>query len=296
MEFRHLVSFVMLADELHFGRAAKRLHVAQPSLTAQMQKLERFLGVQLLVRNAHEVKLTAAGMELKQQAETILAQVDRAVRLTKDAADGKSGSVAVGYNYLAGRKVLPDLLSRMNADLPDVSVSLWERRTGPQIAAVRAGSLDLAMTYGYPQAPEMQYRRLVSDIPIVGVIGHRHPWAARDEVSFAELAGQQCVLFARDQSPQMYDAIFAAARVHKIVLDVARTADDPGGTAQLVATLPMVGFASGPRADSYTAHGPSDPIAVRLVDPTPTLDLYAVWRKDNGNPALAALVDRLPEV
>ena len=295
MDFRHLVSFVALADELHFGRAAKRLHVAQPSLSAQMQKLERSLGVQLLVRNAHQVSLTPAGRALQKHAATILQQVERAKRATKDAAEGRQGSFAVGYNYLAGKQVLPKVLADLNTDLPDIAVTLWERRTGPQLAAVHAGTLDLALVYGYPHSPDLRYRRVVMDIPIVGVVGRAHPWAQRDSVPFAELAGQHCVLFAREQSPQMYDAIFAAAGSHRIAIDVARVADDPGGTAQIVAVTECVGFASGPRARSFPS-GPNDPVEVVLVDPTPTMDLYAVWRSDNQNPVLSALLKRLVEV
>ncbi len=85
MELRHLVSFLVLAEELHFGRAAQRLHLTQPSLSAQLQKLEKSLGVRLVARNSHEVKLTSAGREFEGQARLIVAQVDRAAEVSAPA-------------------------------------------------------------------------------------------------------------------------------------------------------------------------------------------------------------------
>lgn len=154
MEFRHLVSFITIAEELHFGRAAQRLHLTQPSLSAQLQKLEKSLGVQLVARNSHEVKLTPAGREFEGQARIIVAQMDRAAQVAKATAAGRAGTLNIGYNLPASRHVLPDALTKMTEQHPDIVVSLWEKRTGPQLAALSDGSLDLALVYG-PRAPRI---------------------------------------------------------------------------------------------------------------------------------------------
>ncbi|MEV0292345.1 LysR substrate-binding domain-containing protein [Nocardia sp. NPDC050710] len=294
MELRHLVSFLALAEELHFGRAAQRLHLTQPSLSAQLQKLERSLGVQLVSRNSHEVRLTPAGREFEGQARLIVAQLDRAAEVAKAAAAGRSGSLAIGYNLPASKHVLPDALARMAADHPDVIVSLWEKRTGPQLAALREGALDIGLVYGHPNTAEFRYRRLLHRIPLVAVVGRTHHWAGRSGVRFAELAEQRCVLFAREQCPAMYDSIFRAAADNRISLDVAQTADDPGATAHVVSVRPFVGFASLPRAQSMQMGGPdSAAVAVKLLDPVPTLDLFAVWRAEETNPAVALFLDAI---
>lgn len=292
MEIRHLISFLALAEELHFGRAAARLHLSQPSLSAQLQKLERSLGVQLVARTSHEVKLTPAGREFESQARLLLAQLERAVQLTKAAAEGRAGTVNVGYNLPASRHVLPDALARMTDRHPGIVVSLWEKRTGPQLAALAAGSLDLALVYGQPASPKFRYRRLLHRVPLMAVVGRGHRWADRIGVPFGELAGQECVLFAREQCPAMYDAIFRAAASSGITLAVGQTADDPGATAHMVSVRPLVGFASLPRAVSMGMGLPNAGcVAVKLIDPVPTLDLYAVWRADDTNPALRCLLD-----
>ncbi|MFI6172841.1 LysR family transcriptional regulator [Nocardia sp. NPDC051052] len=292
MEFRHLVSFITLAEELHFGRAAQRLHLTQPSLSAQLQKLEKSLGVQLVARTSHEVKLTPAGREFEGQARIIVAQMDRAAQVAKATAAGRAGTLDIGYNLPASRHVLPDALTKMTEQHPDIVVSLWEKRTGPQLTALSDGSLDLAMVYGHPSTTDFRYRRLLHRVPLVAVVGRRHRWADRPGVSFAELAGQECVLFAREQCPAMYDSIFRAAADTRITLSVAQTADDPGATAHMVSVRPVVGFASLPRAISMGMGAPgSSLVAVKLLDPVPTLDLYAVWRADESNPAVSLFLE-----
>ncbi|WP_433664417.1 LysR family transcriptional regulator [Nocardia sp. CA-128927] len=292
MEFRHLVSFITIAEELHFGRAAQRLHLTQPSLSAQLQKLEKSLGVQLVARNSHEVKLTPAGREFESQARIIVAQMDRAAQVAKATAEGRAGTLNIGYNLPASRHVLPDALTKMTEQHPDIVVSLWEKRTGPQLAALSDGSLDLALVYGHPSTTDFRYRRLLHRVPLVAVVGRRHRWADRPGVPFAELEGQECVLFAREQCPAMYDSIFRAAADTRITLSVAQTADDPGATAHMVSVRPLVGFASLPRAISMGMGAPgSSSVAVKLLDPVPTLDLYAVWRADESNPAVSLFLE-----
>ncbi|MRH88303.1 LysR family transcriptional regulator [Nocardia sp. SYP-A9097] len=292
MEFRHLLSFIAIAEELHFGRAALRLHLTQPSLSAQLQKLEKSLGVQLVARNSHEVRLTPAGREFELQARQIVAQLDRAARSARATAEGRAGTLNIGYNLPASRHVLPDALVRMTDRHPDIVVSLWEKRTGPQLTALSDGSLDIALVYGHPSTADFRYRRLLHRVPLVAVVGRRHRWADRPGVSFAELQDQECVLFAREQCPSMYDAIFRAAAESRISLSVAQYADDPGATAHMVSVRPLVGFASLPRAISMGMGTPaSKSVAVKLMDPVPTLDLYAVWRSAETNPAVSAFLD-----
>ncbi|MEV0334861.1 MULTISPECIES: LysR substrate-binding domain-containing protein [Nocardia] len=292
MEFRHLVSFITIAEELHFGRAAQRLHLTQPSLSAQLQKLEKSLGVQLVARNSHEVRLTPAGREFENQARQIVAQLDRAAQAAKATAEGRAGSLSIGYNLPASRHVLPEALTRMTERHPDIVVSLWEKRTGPQLAALADGSLDVALVYGHPSTADFRYRRLLHRVPLVAVVGRRHRWADRPGVPFAELQSQDCVLFAREQCPAMYDTILRSAAETRISLNVTHSADDPGATAHMVSVRPLVGFASLPRAISMGMGVPgSSSVAVKLFDPVPTLDLHAVWRADEPNPAVALFLE-----
>ncbi|MFE3543735.1 LysR family substrate-binding domain-containing protein [Nocardia sp. NPDC059177] len=177
---------------------------------------------------------------------------------------------------------------------PDIVVSLWEKRTGPQLAALAAGTLDIALVYGHPGTADFRYRRLLHRVPLVAVVGRRHRWADRSGVPFAELRDQECVLFAREQCPAMYDTILRSAAETRISLTVTHSADDPGATAHLVSVRPLVGFASLPRALSMRMGAVDDgPVAVKLIDPVPTVDVYAVWRAGQDNPAVPLFLDCL---
>jgi DNA-binding transcriptional LysR family regulator len=288
MELRHLVSFLALADELHFGRAAARLHLAQPSLSQQIRRLERAVGATLIERTSHRVALTPAGELLRERASAILAQVDEASAAVRAVALGRAGTLRVGYNFVAGQRILPAALARLTAQVPDVAVTLVERRTGPQLAALAEHDLDVALTYGRPPSPEFAARPLAT-LPLVAVVGRNHPWAGKTDVSFAELADQPCVLFDRAQSPAMYDALTGAARRSGITLTVTELLNDPNATAIMAAVRPVCGFASAPRV---AQPGADERItAVALRDPVPTVELFAVWRADEQRPLVRTFLD-----
>ncbi|CUU54533.1 DNA-binding transcriptional regulator, LysR family [Parafrankia irregularis] len=288
MELRYLTSFLAIAEELHFGRAAARLHLAQPSLSQQLQRLERDIGVELVSRSSHEVKLTAAGRAFEVEARRLLDATRRAVTVAREAASGRTGMISIGFNYPAGQRVLQPTLLRLAADYPGVSTTLWEARSGPQLSALAEGRLDVALVFAGPPSAQLRSQR-VATIPLVAVVSRRHPWATRSEVPFRELADQPCVLFRREQSPAMHDAILAAADRCGIALTISDEVDDSGATGIVVTTRPVVGFASAARGAHPPGHGLS---AVRLVDPVPTVGMYAVWRPD-PQPVVGAFLDCL---
>lgn len=283
VEYRHVLAFLAIADELHFGRAAAKLHLTQPSLSQQLQRLERTLGVELVARTTHEVRLTRAGAAFEVEARELVRQVDIARRSAREAAAGRSGTIRVGYNFPAAQHVLPPVLEKMQAGFPEVSVVLEEKRTGPQLRALENGEIDVALVYGRPATAKFRYRRLMRQ-SIVAVVRQRHKWAGRPGVPFAELAGQPCVLFERDLCPAMYDAIVGAADEAGIGLDVVHEIDHPATTEILVTARSLVGFASISRAMLAGAvAGGARTVAIPLYDPVPAVDLYVVWRDDEDD-------------
>ncbi|WP_131767526.1 LysR family transcriptional regulator [Candidatus Protofrankia californiensis] len=288
MEFRHLVSFLAIADELHFGRAAGKLHLAQPSLSQHLQRLEREVGVKLVARTSHEVRLTPAGVAFQVEAKRIIDQANRAVQAARDAAAGRAGTINIGYNFPAGQRVLQPTLLRLNNTHPGLTAHLWERRTGPQLKGLLSGELDIGFIFGLPPTNDLRSREVLR-LPLVAVVGEQHDWACREQVAFRELQHQACVLFSRTQSPAMYDTIVTTAERVRINLRVAAEIDDPGATALVVATRPLVGFASVERARRTKG-----PIAIPLVDPVPMLSVHVVWRPRRSK-VVDALLDTLDE-
>lgn len=286
MEFRHLQSFLVLADELHFGRAAARLHLAQPSLSQQLQRLERQVGVALVERSSHHVRLTDAGQAFRTQAQRIVEQAEHAVSAAREVAAGRVGTLDVGFNHVAGVRVLPRALDRLARAHPGVTARLTERRSGPQLAAVEAGGLDVALTYG---APGTLRSRVLLTAPVVAVVREHHPLAGRETIAIADLAGEACVLFRRELSPALHDAVLGAAAQAGVALRVVREVDDSAATGIVLAGGPLVGFASAVRAAELLVRGLR---GVPLVDPVPTVALHAVWRADAG-PLVRAFLECL---
>jgi DNA-binding transcriptional LysR family regulator len=289
MEFRYLRSFLAIAEELHFGRAAQRLHLAQPSLSQQLQRLERDVGVELVRRSSHQVRLTPAGEVFRDEAKKLLDHMDRAVAAAHAVATGRAGTLNIGFNFPAGQDVLPAALAHLNSEHPRVQTQLWERRTGPQVEGVLDGELDVAFVYGSPASPQLRSKELMT-VPIVAVVGERHPWAGRDAMPMRMLERQPCLLFRREQSPAMHDAIIGAAEQAGIKLTIAGEVDDPVATGVLVSARQVIGFSSASRAARAPAQGL---VAVPLTSPAPTLALHVVWRAEDHTPLVDALLAAL---
>lgn len=281
MELRYLESFLAVADERHFGRAAARLHLSQPSLSQHLQRLERSMGVRLVDRGPHRVVLTAAGVAFEGEARRLLGQLRAAVDAAREADAGHHGCVRVGFNYPAGRRVLPRTLQRLAASYPGIKPVLAERRSGPQLAAVAAGELDVALVFGTPSNPGVA-SRLAFRTSLMALVADHHPLATRSAVSFAELGEHRCVLFQRVLSPASHDALVLGAQHAGVELDVADEVDDSIGTAMVVATGAVVGFASRERATEAAGLGLK---AVALVDPEPVLDVSVAWSATAAAPA-----------
>jgi DNA-binding transcriptional LysR family regulator len=173
MELRQLTIFLSVADELHFGRAATRLHLAQSSVSEQVQRLEREIGVPLLTRTSRSVKLTAAGEAFRTEARRLLQDAARAVRIARDAADPRSGTITIGYNPVAGQSVLPAVLTVMRDREPGLRVNLCELMTGPQLRALNADDIDVGLIYGRPPKPLRS--RHILDVPLMAAVSATHP-------------------------------------------------------------------------------------------------------------------------
>src|SRR5918998_2662290 len=151
MELRHLRYFVAVAEELHFGRAAARLRIAQPPLSRQIRDLEREVGAALFERVARGVELTPAGRAFLPEARLTLAQAERAQRTAERAARGEIGRLRVGFvEAVSYSGILPDVLGFFRMHLPNIGLSLFEMDSSHQVDAFRDGRIDLGILHSPP--------------------------------------------------------------------------------------------------------------------------------------------------
>ncbi len=209
----HLRCFLVLAEELHFGRAAARLHMAQPSLSQRIRRLEQDYGVQLFDRSAGRVRLTAAGEVLAGEARAIVARVDTAAVLVRGIDAGHTGQLRAGIPPETPSRVLAALMAGFAEHAPHVRLDLHAATTTEQLLLLQRGDLDVGVLQHPVDADDLTCGPPLS-LPQGVVLPRRSPLAERGEVMLADLAGHELVLFPRDAAPGLYDHTLATCRLH----------------------------------------------------------------------------------
>lgn len=212
MELRHLRYAVALADELHFARAAARLHIAQPPLSQQIKALENELGVRLFDRTSRRVGLTDAGAAFIAEARRTLASAEQAIEAARRAARAETGRLAIGYVSSASYELLPAVLRAFRRRAPDVLLVLEEMNSSEQSRGVLAGTLDL----GFVRRPPPTDRRLAGTVvrrePIVVAVPSDHALAAARAIRLRELALEPFVIFPARPRPSWADVVLDLCR------------------------------------------------------------------------------------
>lgn len=291
MELRHITSFLVLAEELHFGRSAARLHISQPSLSLQLQQLERRLGVHLVARTSHSVRLTPAGEAFCREARPLLGQLDRAVQAARQASPAGTGHLRIGFNFPAGQRVLVPALALLRDRYPQLRTSLLQRHTCGQLTELRSGRLDIAFIYGTCGEEGICQRPIVT-LPVVGVCSSDHPLATGERVRWPDLARHRCVLPSQSTSPAIYDAVLTAGRRNGVDFSAAEVFDDGDAAVVMVASQQVVIFASSVRAETVSMIGLA---TLSFIDPVPEVTIYATWRGQAVNPAVPLFLDAIDQ-
>lgn len=211
--FRHLRYFVAAAEELHFGRAAKLLGIAQPPLSQSIQRLERELGVELFDRSRRQVDLSPAGQLLLDEARTLLAGEERMRALMRMVREGTLGTLRAGVPSDTPAATLQTLLRRLADQVPGLDVDLQERDTGEQLRMLADGRLDAGLIHHPVDAPDLNFGRAVQ-VPLGVVLPRVSPLAAADELDLADIAGQDLVVAPRETAPGWHDHLLDVCRQH----------------------------------------------------------------------------------
>ena len=213
VELRHLRYFLAVAEELHFGRAAARLQIAQPALSQQIRRLEEEIGVELFHRTKRRVQLSAGGEAMVQSARQALSDVEASIEVAQRAARGEIGHLTVGFIETAATTIVPLAVRRFRTDHPDVGLSLRELSVDAQVDGLRSGALDVGIVR-LPIDVDGLLLRPVADEGLLVVAPEGHPLAGRQRVGSQSLAGEPLVLLAREVVPGLYDQIIALQREH----------------------------------------------------------------------------------
>jgi LysR family hca operon transcriptional activator len=287
MELRHLRYFVAVAEELSFTRAAARLRTAQPSLSQQIRQLEKAVGVKLLDRSRHHVALTDAGRIFLQQAKDILARLEHAGQLAKQAAHGNAGELSVGTFPSADVRILPALRPLVAERMPDLRLILHSKYAVDPVAGLESGTLDVAFVRGPLEADGLQSVELVRE-HIVVVLPSHHALARRKSIPVQSLDDLPCITMERRLSPALHDAAAGLYREAKIRMHTVSRADNVLGHLKLVQE--GLGFALLP--DSLSALLPPG-VTFRPLDcnPVPTVSVLVAWKSGNDSRLVRAFVD-----
>lgn len=289
MELRHLRYFVAVAEQEHFGRAAKRLGVSQSPLSRQIAQLEEEVGVELFTPDGRGIRLTDAGTVFLEGARATLATADRSVADAREAAAGNAGTLTIGYeNGSAYAGVLPNVMSEFRRRHPRVRLELIPLSSGEQWASIRHRKVAAGFCYYVPSDdPELRSRVLLRDrIAVLLPQGHR--LADRKTVRVRDLKDENLLWFPRHENPQLYDDLMVALRKHGMSGPFTHERDGEA-TLTLVAAGLGITITVGSAASLLREGRVS---AKRIVDIGVDVSSHMIWRADEEErPFLRALLD-----
>jgi DNA-binding transcriptional LysR family regulator len=272
-----------VADELNFSRAAQRLHMAQPPLSAAIRQLERELGVELFTRTSREVKLTDAGRVFLLGAQRTLAEADRAVQDARSAAAGELGQLRIAYSWSVRFETLPVLGRALRASHPGIDLlaqEMWNARVAPALAS---GSIDVAISLCPEIAAELEIEPIRTE-PLVALMPAAHPLADAGSISLSSLASEEFVLFPRELAPRLHDVFVAVYRHAGFEPRFRPESFHAGWDLGILGDIAAVALAPASVASGL----PETIVAVAVSDPPDTLETCLVSRTDSRSPAVAA--------
>jgi DNA-binding transcriptional LysR family regulator len=278
MELRHLRYLLVVAEELHFGRAAIRLNISQPPLSQQIRQLEEELGVRLFARTKREVRLTEAGSRLVAEAQQVLGRIDHLVSVAAQVGSGEIGSLSIGVPG-AVNPTLIEALRLLAKQSPGVRVELRYMSTGEQMEALQDGQIIIGFLNMPVEAPWLTLE-VVSREPLWLALPKQHPLTRFKKVSIEALAEEQVILFPRRVTPGLHDTITSMCRNAGFGLRVAHEVDSLVGGLTLVSAGLGISFCTPSVQRSWTD------IAFRPIEKAPDVELAAAHRSDTVTPAL----------
>ena len=292
MDVEQLRSFLAVADELHFGRAAERLHVAQPPLSRTIKQLERELGTRLFDRNTRSVRLTSSGQALMDPAQEVLDALRRAETAVRSADHGEVGTVRIAFAGVSTHRLVARLARVVRSQRPGIQLELSSQNFAqPAMKRLLAGETDLALGR-WDVVPAEIAAQVVMPDSLVLAVPDTHPLAGARRLSIGQLASEGFVSLPPHEGSVLPDRLRRLAHANGFVADVVQVAPDTQTALALVSAEVGCHLTLASVAENVT-----DPhvVFIPLNESTPSLDVHlrAAWRRDDQNPALRAVLDEL---
>ena len=292
MDVEQLRSFLAVADELHFGRAAERLHVAQPPLSRTIKQLERELGTRLFDRNTRSVRLTSSGQALMDPAKEVLDALRRAETAVRSADHGEVGTVRIAFAGVSTHRLVARLARVVRSQRPGIQLELSSQNFAqPAMKRLLAGETDLALGR-WDVVPAEIAAQVVMPDSLVLAVPDTHPLAGARRLSIGQLASEGFVSLPPHEGSVLPDRLRRLAHANGFVADVVQVAPDTQTALALVSAEVGCHLTLASVAENVT-----DPhvVFIPLNESTPSLDVHlrAAWRRADQNPALRAVLDEL---
>ena len=293
LNLKDLKYLVAIADTGHFGKAAERCHVSQPTLSAQLKKLEQYLGVQLVERQPHHAQLTAVGREIVDRSRRLLSQSDEIVALARANADPLAGRLRIALIPTIGPYLLPRVTQKVRKALPKLRLMLYEQQTEILLTALRNGDIDLGIL-ALPIPDENLRTRVLYEENFVLAVPEDHPLAKRSRVKVEDL-DQQTVLLLEDGHCLRDQALEVCHRVQVHEAENFRATSLETLRQMVVAGL---GVTLLPQLAVEPPFGAQRGMAtIPFVNPQPRRVVGAVWRKTTTYaPAIEAVCNVIEKI
>ncbi len=286
MELRQLRYFLAIAEELHFGRAAARLHIAQPSLTQQIQNLETELGVQLFSRSKRKVELTEAGQFFLVEARLVLEHTAQAVQVAQRAGRGELGRLSLAYAGATMYSVLPPILQEFHARYPSVDLKVNEVSTEQQFSLFDQNLIHVGLLHPPVRRNDIACETIFRE-PMILALPENHPLATQEKIALEDLADQSFILFQRQQGPWLHDRIMSLCQQAGFSPRIVQETCPPNAVLGFVAAEIGIAFVAESLQFVPRPGVIYRPLSELLIE----LETAITWRKAAASPVLHAFLD-----
>jgi DNA-binding transcriptional LysR family regulator len=281
IDIRQLRYFQAVAEELHFGRAAARLAIAQPALSRQIQQIEQELGTPLLRRTQRRVELLPAGALLLERSRAIQQELARTLSDVRRTGTGELGRLALGFIHSSTYGLLPSIIRRFRQLYPAIELELHEMPITVQHAALLRGTIDVGLLRVQPAPAELEVVPVLAD-PFLLAVPASHPLAGRTRVRLRSVADEPFVMFTKSDAPLFHDRVEALCRqagfAPRVVQHATQIHTVVGlvGAGLGVAVVPASGRNLHPRQVRF----------VQIADKAEPVHVALAWRRGHETPAM----------